>query len=145
MNVKLFYVLSQVTSPSSGYSIAPWNGLDMFVLSMLVLSMLSLRLAFLYICVSCLDFVLTDYFYASYGLINFDHCYGLASAVVRCPLKGLGQSLRNLMCSIFRVRKQEIINFMTPTQRTNTFGVKCVLRIDVFLFFFKFFPTPVHR
>ena len=143
MNVKLFYVLSQVTLLSSGYSIAPLNGRDMFVLSMFVLSKLSLRLAFLYTCVSCLDFVLTDYFNASYGLINFDHCYGLASAVVRCPLKGLGQPLRNFVCSIFRVRKQEIINFMTPTQSRNTFGVKCVIRIDEF--FFKFFPTPVHR
>lgn len=132
MNVKLFYVLSQVSSPSSGYSIAPWNGLDMFVLSMFVLSMLSLRLAFLYTCVSCLDFVLTDYFYASYGLINFDHCYGLASAVVRCPLKGLGQSLRNLVCSIFRVRK-----FHDPHSKDKYFwGQMCNKNWCISFFFF---------
>ena len=47
------------------------------------------------------------------------YCYGMASIVVRRPLtfsyqKLLNQSWPNLVCSIFRVRRQEIVNFMTP-------------------------------
>ena len=46
------------------------------------------------------------------------YCYGLASVMHR-PLTSssqelLGQSWPNLLCSTFRVRKQEIVNFMTP-------------------------------
>ena len=56
---------------------------------------------------------------------NFAHFLGhlshsgdlLSLCVVRRPLtsqKLLGQSLPNLVCSICRVRRQEIVNFMTP-------------------------------
>ena len=37
-----------------------------------------------------------------------------------------GQSLPNLVCSICRVRRQEIVNFMTPTPRGDNFGMKSV-------------------
>ena len=32
----------------------------------------------------------------------------------------------NFVCSIFRIRRQEIVNFMTPTPRRGNFGVKRV-------------------
>ena len=46
------------------------------------------------------------------------NCYEMASIVVRCPLtffyqKLLSQSWPNLLCSIFRVRRQEIVNCIT--------------------------------
>ena len=44
----------------------------------------------------------------------------------------LGQTLPNLVCTIFRVRRQEIVNFMNPTPRGIHFGVK-KCKIDVFL------------
>ena len=66
------------------------------------------------------------------------YCYGLASVVVRParPLTSssqelLGQSEPNMVCSI--VRRQEIVNFMTSTQRGGNFGVKRVK----FMYFFK--------
>ena len=54
-----------------------------------------------------------------------------SSSIVHCALTSssqelLGQSLPNLVCSICRVRRQEIVNFMTPTQRGGSFGVKSV-------------------
>ena len=69
-----------------------------------------------------------------------------SSCVVRClltssPQELLGQSLSNLACSISRVRKQEIVNFMIPhpTPRGDNFGVKL-------MYFSKiFFSTPGHR
>ena len=45
----------------------------------------------------------------------------------------LGQSKPYLVCSICRVRKQEIVNVMTPIQRGGNFGVKSVK----LLYFFK--------
>ena len=65
------------------------------------------------------------------------YCYGLASVVVRRALTSssqelLGQSSPNLVCSICRVRRQEIVNFMTPHPKgRNCGGKKC--KIDVFL------------
>ena len=38
----------------------------------------------------------------------------------------LGQTQSNLVCSIFRTRRQEIVNFMTPTPRKDNLGVKSV-------------------
>ena len=61
-----------------------------------------------------------------------------SSAVRRASLtsslqKLLGQSLPNLVCSICRVRRQEIVNFMTPTHPKGRlfWGKKC--KIDVYL------------
>ena len=64
------------------------------------------------------------------GHLNYsgDHCYRLASVVVHCaefvmlcPLtssqKLLGQSLLNFICRVFNVRRQEMIDFMTPPNR----------------------------
>ena len=57
------------------------------------------------------------------------YCYGLASVFVHGPLTSssqelLGQSKPNLVCSICRVGRQEIINIMTPpTPREGNFGV----------------------
>ena len=62
-----------------------------------------------------------------------------SSSVVRRALtfssqELLSQSLKNLVCSICRVRRQEIANFMTPpTQRGCKFGVKSVKS----MYFFK--------
>ena len=52
-----------------------------------------------------------------------------SSSVVRRALtfssqELLSQSLKNLVCSICRVRRQEIANFMTPIQKRGNFGVK---------------------
>ena len=53
------------------------------------------------------------------GITRKTYCYGLASVVVRraltsSPQKLLGQSLPNLVCSIIRGSRPEIVNFMTP-------------------------------
>ena len=72
------------------------------------------------------------------------YCFGFASVVVRravCvvrrPLTSseelLGQSLPNLVCGICRVRRQEILNFITSTPRGGNFGVKSVK----LMYFFK--------
>ena len=45
----------------------------------------------------------------------------------------LCQSYPNLICSIYRVRRQEIINFMTPIPRGGNLGVKSVK----FMYFLK--------
>ena len=45
----------------------------------------------------------------------------------------LGQSLPNWVCSICRVRRQEILNFITPTPKRGNFGVKSVK----LMYFFK--------
>ena len=51
-----------------------------------------------------------------------------ASSVVRRAscVERPGQSYSNLVCSICRVRRQEIVKFMTPNQRAGNFGVKRV-------------------
>ena len=59
------------------------------------------------------------------------YCYGLTSVVVRRALTPsshelLSKSLPNLVCSICRVRRQNIINFMITTPRGGNFGVKTV-------------------
>ena len=56
------------------------------------------------------------------------YCYGLASVVVRRPLTSssqelLGQSWLNLVCSICRVRGQEIVHFMAPPSQGEVISV----------------------
>ena len=48
--------------------------------------------------------------------------------LVRHPLTSSSQELlgQSLVCSICRVRRQEIVNFMTPVPRGGNFGVKSV-------------------
>ena len=73
----------------------------------------------------CVQFILCFLFL---GHLSY---YGLASVVVRRALTSssqelLGQSEPNLVCSICRVRRQEIVNFMTPPSRGGNFRVKSV-------------------
>ena len=56
----------------------------------------------------------------------------LSSSVNIFISRTTGPILANLVCSICRVRRQAIVNFMTPTPRGGNFGgKKC--KIDVFL------------
>ena len=66
-------------------------------------------------------------------------CYGLASVVVcrlSCVnilfLRTTGPILTNLVCSICRVRRQEIVIFKNPTPRLGNLEVKSVKLIYLF-------------
>ena len=95
-----------------------------------------------------LIFILSQFYakvsdYRAVGLssrrtIDTHPCYGLASVVVRRAWSVnifqelLCQSWPNCACSIFRVRRQETVNFFTPHAKGRKFGGK-KWKIDVFL------------
>ena len=58
--------------------------------------------------------------------INIGGVRRRASSVLRLSQELLGQSWPNLVCSIRRVRGQDILYFMTPNPRGDNFGVKGV-------------------
>ena len=71
-----------------------------------------------------------------------DLSYGLASVVVRRPLASssqeqLSKSKPNFLCSICRVRRQEILNYMTPIPRGG--GGNCRVKSVTWMYFLKIF------
>ena len=77
------------------------------------------------------------YILKQYMSCSIYHCYGLASVVVRRAVtssyKGLlGQSKSNLVCNIYRVKRQGIVNFVNSHHNREVIMGE-VVKIDVFL------------
>ena len=108
----LVLILYQYTTPQPNLSI--FNNIMFLVLKLLIRSIESFRCQI------------------AMGLRPSSYVVRRPSSVIRRALTSSSQELRgqsksNLVCSVCKVRRQEIVNIMTPPhQREGNFGVKSV-------------------